>query len=109
MLSGKPGTHHFARCKARIVHLRGGPLDVGDEFIGKCNQVFIGLNVSWSKHDNGHVIVQVFVYIACPQQDDLKLSGAPSGQGVKGEARTRDRMVLADLKVGSLSACPCCC
>ncbi|GFN95640.1 hypothetical protein PoB_002214600 [Plakobranchus ocellatus] len=34
-----------------------------------------------------------FLYIACPQQGDLRLSGPPSGQSAGGGARTRDRMV----------------
>ncbi|GFO44553.1 hypothetical protein PoB_007105800 [Plakobranchus ocellatus] len=46
------------------------------------------------------------LYTAFPQQGDLRLSGPPSGQGASGGARTPDRMVLADLRVGSLSTVP---
>ncbi|GFN83716.1 hypothetical protein PoB_001022200 [Plakobranchus ocellatus] len=42
-----------------------------------------------------------FLYIASPQQGDLRLSGPPSGQGVGSGARTRDRMVPADLRADS--------
>ncbi|GFO34333.1 hypothetical protein PoB_006083800 [Plakobranchus ocellatus] len=38
-----------------------------------------------------------FLYIASPQQGDLRLSGPPSGQGAGSGARTRDRRVPADL------------
>ncbi|GFO44631.1 ribonuclease hi [Plakobranchus ocellatus] len=41
-----------------------------------------------------------------PQQGDLRLSGPPSGQGAGGGARTRDRMVPADLKADSLATVP---
>ncbi|GFO06229.1 hypothetical protein PoB_003273400 [Plakobranchus ocellatus] len=50
---------------------------------GDISKACIGLNVSCSKQDNGHATVEMFVYIVSPQQDDLKLSGAPSGKGVK--------------------------
>ncbi|GFO16075.1 hypothetical protein PoB_004258000 [Plakobranchus ocellatus] len=43
---------------------------------------------------------------ASPQQGDRRLLGHPSGQAVGGVARTRDRRVLADLMVGSLSIDP---
>ncbi|GFN96085.1 hypothetical protein PoB_002259100 [Plakobranchus ocellatus] len=33
----------------------------------------------------------VFVYIACPQKGNLRLSGPPSGQGAGGVVQTRDR------------------
>ncbi|GFO23846.1 hypothetical protein PoB_005035100 [Plakobranchus ocellatus] len=39
-----------------------------------------------------------FLYIASPQQGDLRLSGPPSGQGASSGARTRDRRVPADLR-----------
>ncbi|GFO31800.1 hypothetical protein PoB_005830500 [Plakobranchus ocellatus] len=42
-----------------------------------------------------------FVYIASPQQGDLRLLGPPSGQGAGGGARTRDRRVPADLREDS--------
>ncbi|GFO29141.1 hypothetical protein PoB_005564600 [Plakobranchus ocellatus] len=44
-----------------------------------------------------------FLYIASPQQGDLRLSGPPSGQGAGGGARTRDRRVPADLRADSLA------
>ncbi|GFO43861.1 hypothetical protein PoB_007036600 [Plakobranchus ocellatus] len=47
-----------------------------------------------------------FLYIASPQQGDLRLSGPPSGQGAGGGARTRDRMVPADLRADSLATVP---
>ncbi|GFN82359.1 hypothetical protein PoB_000886500 [Plakobranchus ocellatus] len=39
-----------------------------------------------------------FLYIASPQQGDLRLSGSPSGQGGGGGARTRDRRVPAEIR-----------
>ncbi|GFO05315.1 hypothetical protein PoB_003182000 [Plakobranchus ocellatus] len=42
-----------------------------------------------------------FLYIASPQQGDLRLSGPPSGQGAGSRARTRDRRVPADLRADS--------
>ncbi|GFO26044.1 hypothetical protein PoB_005254900 [Plakobranchus ocellatus] len=47
-----------------------------------------------------------FLYIASPQQGDLRLSGPPSGQGAGGGTRTRDRMVPADLRADSLATVP---
>ncbi|GFO33427.1 hypothetical protein PoB_005993200 [Plakobranchus ocellatus] len=47
-----------------------------------------------------------FVYIASPQQGDLRLSGPPSGQGTGGGARTRDRRVPAYLRAGLLATVP---
>ncbi|GFO18692.1 hypothetical protein PoB_004519700 [Plakobranchus ocellatus] len=44
-----------------------------------------------------------FLYIASPQQGDLRLSDPPSGQGAGGGARTRDRRVPADLRADSLA------
>ncbi|GFO26214.1 hypothetical protein PoB_005271900 [Plakobranchus ocellatus] len=38
-----------------------------------------------------------------PQQDDLRLSGPPSGRGAGGGARTRDRRVPADLRADLLT------
>ncbi|GFO10483.1 hypothetical protein PoB_003698800 [Plakobranchus ocellatus] len=42
-----------------------------------------------------------FLYIASPQQGDLRLSGPPPGQGADSGARTRDRRVSADLRADS--------
>ncbi|GFO38633.1 ranbp-type and c3hc4-type Zinc finger-containing protein 1 [Plakobranchus ocellatus] len=42
-----------------------------------------------------------FLYIASPQQGDLRLSGPPSGQGAGSGARTHDRRVPADLRADS--------
>ncbi|GFO29502.1 endonuclease-reverse transcriptase [Plakobranchus ocellatus] len=47
-----------------------------------------------------------FLYIANPQQGDLRLSGPPSGQGAGGGARTRDRRAPADLRTDSLATVP---
>ncbi|GFO00862.1 hypothetical protein PoB_002736700 [Plakobranchus ocellatus] len=47
-----------------------------------------------------------FLYIASPQQGDLRLSGPPSGQGAGGGARTSDRRVPADLRADSLATVP---
>ncbi|GFO38412.1 hypothetical protein PoB_006491700 [Plakobranchus ocellatus] len=47
-------------------------------------------------------VIEVFMNMACLQQDDLKLSGASSGQSVGNNIRTGDRMDLADLKADSL-------
>ncbi|GFO26686.1 hypothetical protein PoB_005319100 [Plakobranchus ocellatus] len=44
-----------------------------------------------------------FLYLANPQQGDLRLSGPPSGYGTGGGARTRDRGVPADLRADSLA------
>ncbi|GFO18174.1 hypothetical protein PoB_004467900 [Plakobranchus ocellatus] len=44
--------------------------------------------------------------LARPQQGDLRLSGPPPGQGAGGGARTRDRMLPADLKADSLATVP---
>ncbi|GFN77683.1 hypothetical protein PoB_000418900 [Plakobranchus ocellatus] len=46
------------------------------------------------------------LYIASPQQGDLRLSGSPSGQGAGGGARTRGRIVHADLRADSLATVP---
>ncbi|GFO33061.1 hypothetical protein PoB_005956600, partial [Plakobranchus ocellatus] len=43
------------------------------------------------------------LYLASPQQSDLKLLGPPSSQGADGETRTRDRRFPADLRVHSLT------
>ncbi|GFO04089.1 hypothetical protein PoB_003059400 [Plakobranchus ocellatus] len=42
-----------------------------------------------------------FLYIASPQQGDLRLSGPPSGQDAGSGARTGDRRVPADLRADS--------
>ncbi|GFO14946.1 LOW QUALITY PROTEIN: hypothetical protein PoB_004145100 [Plakobranchus ocellatus] len=42
-----------------------------------------------------------FLYIASPQQGDLRLSGPLSGQGAGTGARTRNRRVPADLRADS--------
>ncbi|GFO33920.1 hypothetical protein PoB_006042500 [Plakobranchus ocellatus] len=42
-----------------------------------------------------------FVYIASPQQGDLRLLGPPSGRGADCGARTRDVRVPADLRADS--------
>ncbi|GFO43918.1 hypothetical protein PoB_007042300 [Plakobranchus ocellatus] len=47
-----------------------------------------------------------FLYIASPQHGDLRLSSPPSGQGVSGGARIRDRRVPADLRADSQAAVP---
>ncbi|GFO14395.1 hypothetical protein PoB_004090000 [Plakobranchus ocellatus] len=47
---------------------------------------------------NQSVVSLSFLYIASPQQGDLRLSGPPSGQGTGSGARTRDRRVPADLR-----------
>ncbi|GFN87679.1 hypothetical protein PoB_001418500 [Plakobranchus ocellatus] len=44
-----------------------------------------------------------FLYIASPQQGDLRLSGPPSGQSAGSGAQTSDRRVSADLKADSLA------
>ncbi|GFN96662.1 hypothetical protein PoB_002316800 [Plakobranchus ocellatus] len=43
---------------------------------------------------------------ACPQQDDLRLSGPPLCLGARGGARTLDKRVIADLRMGSLPTVP---
>ncbi|GFN88981.1 hypothetical protein PoB_001548700, partial [Plakobranchus ocellatus] len=52
------------------------------------------------------VCLLLFLYTARPQQGDLRLSGAPPGQGADGGARTRDRRVLADLRAYTLATEP---
>ncbi|GFN98701.1 hypothetical protein PoB_002520700 [Plakobranchus ocellatus] len=46
------------------------------------------------------------VCVASQQQDDLRLSGPPSGQGAGGGARTRDRRIPADIRADSLATVP---
>ncbi|GFN94426.1 hypothetical protein PoB_002093200 [Plakobranchus ocellatus] len=71
-----------------------GKPDEGVVIGGAISKAHIGLKIS--KHDNSHAGFEVFVYITYPRQDNLKLSGAPSGQGVGGMTRTRGRRVPAD-------------
>ncbi|GFO00050.1 hypothetical protein PoB_002655500 [Plakobranchus ocellatus] len=47
-----------------------------------------------------------FLYIASPQQGDLRLLGPPSGRGADGGARIRDRRVPADLRADSQATEP---
>ncbi|GFN86468.1 hypothetical protein PoB_001297400 [Plakobranchus ocellatus] len=47
-----------------------------------------------------------FLYIAGPQQGDLRLLGTPSDWGTDGEARTRGGRVLADLRADSQATVP---
>ncbi|GFO40603.1 hypothetical protein PoB_006710800 [Plakobranchus ocellatus] len=47
-----------------------------------------------------------FLYIASPQQGDLRLLGPSSGQSAGSGARTRDRRVPADLRADSLATVP---
>ncbi|GFN87591.1 hypothetical protein PoB_001409700, partial [Plakobranchus ocellatus] len=54
--------------------------------------------------DRGMVVW--FLYIASPQQGDLRFTGPPSGQGAGGGVRTRDRQVSADLRADSLATVP---
>ncbi|GFN84447.1 hypothetical protein PoB_001095300 [Plakobranchus ocellatus] len=46
------------------------------------------------------------MYVASPQQGDLRLSRPQSGQGTGGGARTRDRKVPANLRANSLGTAP---
>ncbi|GFO48048.1 hypothetical protein PoB_007455300 [Plakobranchus ocellatus] len=46
------------------------------------------------------------LYIASPQQGDLRFQGPPSGQDAGSGARTRDRRVPADLRSDSLTTVP---
>ncbi|GFO44414.1 hypothetical protein PoB_007091900 [Plakobranchus ocellatus] len=48
----------------------------------------------------------LFFCIASPQQNDIRLSSPPSGQGAGGGARTSDRRVPADLRADSLASVP---
>ncbi|GFO26985.1 hypothetical protein PoB_005349000 [Plakobranchus ocellatus] len=52
-------------------------------------------------NENKQIESLSFLYIASPQQGDLRLSGPPSGQGAGSGARTRDRRVPADLRADS--------
>ncbi|GFO11915.1 hypothetical protein PoB_003842000 [Plakobranchus ocellatus] len=56
----------------------------------------------WIWFDANFIVVEIgFLYIASPQQGDLRLSGPPPGQGAGSGARTRDRRVPADLRADS--------
>ncbi|GFO26743.1 hypothetical protein PoB_005324800 [Plakobranchus ocellatus] len=46
------------------------------------------------------------MYNVSSQQDDIRLSGPPPGQGAGVGARTRDRRVPADLRANSLATVP---
>ncbi|GFO19029.1 hypothetical protein PoB_004553400 [Plakobranchus ocellatus] len=68
------------------------------------------LETTWSFSERGNIhrafyvwinVSLSFLYMASPQQGDLRLSGPPSGQGAKSGARTRDRRVPADLRADS--------
>ncbi|GFO28280.1 acid-sensing ion channel 4 [Plakobranchus ocellatus] len=59
-----------------------------------------------NKRKETDVMTEKVLYIASPQQGDLRLSGPPSGQGAGGGARTRDRRVPADLRADSLATVP---
>ncbi|GFO01933.1 hypothetical protein PoB_002843800 [Plakobranchus ocellatus] len=48
----------------------------------------------------------VLVFMASPQQGDLKLLGHLSGQSAGGGARTRDRSIPEDLRADSLATVP---
>ncbi|GFO15777.1 hypothetical protein PoB_004228200 [Plakobranchus ocellatus] len=58
-----------------------------------------------AKEDSPVLLLQRFGFlsISSQQQDDLRLSGLPSGQGAGVGARTRDRRVPADLREDSLA------
>ncbi|GFN92439.1 hypothetical protein PoB_001894500 [Plakobranchus ocellatus] len=59
-----------------------------------------------SNKNNNSLGFGVFLYIASPQQGDLRLLGPPSGQGTGSGARTRNRRVPADLRADSLATVP---
>ncbi|GFO47056.1 hypothetical protein PoB_007356100 [Plakobranchus ocellatus] len=46
------------------------------------------------------------LYIASPQQDNLRLSVPPSGESASDGARTRDRWIPEDLRADPLSTVP---
>ncbi|GFN83150.1 hypothetical protein PoB_000965600 [Plakobranchus ocellatus] len=50
--------------------------------------------------------IWIFLYIASLQQDDLRLSSPPRGQGADGGARTPDRRAPADLRADSIATVP---
>ncbi|GFN90931.1 hypothetical protein PoB_001743700 [Plakobranchus ocellatus] len=61
---------------------------------------------SYANHFHRHTVIEgrkEDLYIASPQQSDLKLLGPRSGQGADGETRTRDRRFPADLRADSLT------
>ncbi|GFO39400.1 hypothetical protein PoB_006590500 [Plakobranchus ocellatus] len=47
-----------------------------------------------------------FLYIASPQQGDLRLLGPPPGRDADGGARTRDRWLPADFRADSQATVP---
>ncbi|GFO01885.1 hypothetical protein PoB_002839000, partial [Plakobranchus ocellatus] len=64
------------------------------------------MNVLGAAHPRLAFGKHMLVYIASPQQGDLRLLGPPSGQGTGSRARTRDRRVPADLRADSLTTGP---
>ncbi|GFO45881.1 hypothetical protein PoB_007238600 [Plakobranchus ocellatus] len=56
-----------------------------------------------AKNGNDRLIL---LHSARPPQDDLRLSDPQPGQGVSGEAQTRDLKILAELRAGLLSSVP---
>ncbi|GFO06048.1 hypothetical protein PoB_003255300 [Plakobranchus ocellatus] len=48
-------------------------------------------------------VCSIYSAIITRNASDLRLSGLLPSQDISGEARTRDRNVLADLRVGSLT------
>ncbi|GFO39599.1 hypothetical protein PoB_006610400 [Plakobranchus ocellatus] len=64
--------------------------------------------VSWrgGGQMNSQRLPAMFLYIACPQQGDLRLLGPPSGQGAGSGARTRDRRVPANITADLLDTVP---
>ncbi|GFO19962.1 hypothetical protein PoB_004646700 [Plakobranchus ocellatus] len=49
----------------------------------------------------GHLVLTLRDHHASLQQNDLRLSGPPLGQGADDESRTRDRRVPVDLRADS--------
>ncbi|GFN73924.1 hypothetical protein PoB_000043000 [Plakobranchus ocellatus] len=86
-------------------------------FLRQVNRLSLQKYNSISNHrsisyDDKHRDEEIFAIVSekdrrdNPQQGDLRLSGPPSGQGAGGGARTRDRMVPADLRADSLATVP---
>ncbi|GFN81551.1 hypothetical protein PoB_000805700 [Plakobranchus ocellatus] len=94
-------------------NLRQTRTQKGDERSELVNcSVFI-LNLVWTLESPdytpcaGAVKGKVWLlYIASPQQGDLKLLGSPSGQGAGDGARTRDRRIPEYLRIDSLTTVP---
>ncbi|GFO11483.1 hypothetical protein PoB_003798800 [Plakobranchus ocellatus] len=59
--------------------------------------------VRYPLYQYGPVYFDIEKNWSSPQQDDLRLSGHPLGQGAGGGARTRDRGVPADFRTDSLA------